>query len=230
MRTSLLLASIPFALSLSALACGGNVNVGTGGTGGGGTSGTGATAGTGATSTTSSISTTTTSDTIPPPDFYSCTGPGQCTLALPGCCEPCGVPQASDYTGVNLMETDAYHKYVCPMPTPCPGCVGGLNPNLFAYCSAGKCTPADITTNEVSECAVDSDCHLRAGTGCCEACGNIDTTQVVAVSSKAPQPFESLVCAPMMGCPGCIPSFPANLSAVCNMGHCAVKAGGLGGP
>lgn len=212
MRTLLLFSTLALAVALSA--CGGNVSVSTGGAG----SGSGGSGGSTATTT----STTTSGSTTPPDDFYSCDGPGQCVLATPGCCPGCGVPELGAFVAVNSAKTDAYFKFVCPEPTPCPECVSQPNPNLFAYCQAGKCVAADVRSDPVSQCKTDADCHLRNGSSCCETCG-VDPSNVVAVSSQAPQPIETLVCPPDAGCPKCAAQYPDGWFAVCGeAGHCSI--------
>lgn len=193
-----------FGLALSIVGCGGNVSVdstsGGGGGAGGGTT-TGTTTGTGN-------------------DFTSCDGPGQCVLAVPGCCSGCGVPEVGDFAAVNSAKLDAYHTSVCPEETPCPACEGGINPNLFAYCDAGKCVAADVRTHAVSACATSADCHLRVGAGCCEGCGPVSESDLTVTSNAVPG-LEALVCGPNAGCPECAPQYPPDVAPSCGGdGHC----------
>jgi hypothetical protein len=195
-----------FALAAAIPACGGNVSIsgsngGSAGAGGG-----------------------TTTTTTPAGDFYACDGPGQCMLATPGCCDACGSPELGAFVAINSAKLDAYNKYVCPEPTPCPGCIFELNPNYIAYCQAGKCVAADVRTDPVSQCASDVDCRLRNGTSCCEGCGMVPAS-VVAVSYKAPQSMEALECSPDdVGCPKCAAQYPDGWTAACGAsGHCSVS-------
>ncbi len=204
-----------FALAAAIPACGGNVTLSgsNGGAAGAGTGGGG----------TTMTSTTTTPTTTASDDFYACDGPGQCVLATPGCCPGCGVPELGAFVAVNSTKTDAYFKFVCPEPTPCPECVSQPNPNLFAYCQAGKCVAADVRSDPVSQCKTNDDCHLRNSASCCETCG-VDPSNVVAVSFQAPQPLQTLVCAPDVGCPKCAAQYPDGWSAVCgDAAHCIVN-------
>lgn len=211
--SALLLAT--FALAAALPACGGNVSI----SGGGGSTGG---AGAGGGTTTTPTTTMTTPTTTAPDDFYACDGPGQCMLATPGCCEACGSPELGTFAAINRAKLDAFNKYVCPEPTPCPACVSETDPNYFAYCQAGKCVAADVRTDPVSQCSADADCRLRNGTACCEDCGMVPAF-VVAVSFQAPQSMEALECTPDIGCPKCLPQYPAGWTAACGAsGHCSV--------
>lgn len=214
MRIPLL--SVALGLSLSALACGGNVNVaGSGGSGGTGTG----------TGTAGSTSTSTSTE-----DFFSCSGPGQCTLASAGCCSQCGKPSLADFTAVNAAKLVAYHKFVCPEPVPCPECAPQFDPNLIAYCSAGKCIAADVRTDPLSACNTTADCHLRNGAECCESCGE-NQDAVIAVSYTANPQLADLMCTPDVGCPKCLPQYPPGLVPACGSdGHCIYVGGGGSGP
>lgn len=206
MRSTLLFTTL--FLGLSSLACGGNVNISSGGAGG--STGTG---GSGATST----STTTTPD-----DFTSCTGPGQCTLAVPGCCQACSMPELGDLAAINAAKADAYFNYVCPEPTPCPACDPPPNPNLFAYCKEGTCVAADVRQEPFSECTKNEDCRLRNTAECCETCTGSEG-MLISVQTTADQEIKALMCGPDAGCPKCLPQYPAGASAVCGpSGHCSV--------
>lgn len=208
MRTLLCFSTLALLFALPA--CGGNVSIS--GSSSGGSGGEGGTSGT----TTSGTTTSTTAD------FYACTGPGQCVLAVPACCSGCGIQEASAFEAVNGAQADAYFKHVCPEPTPCPACESQPNPNVFAYCDAGKCAVADVRAHPVSECGTDADCHLRNGAGCCETCG-VDQNVVIAVSYLV-QDLQSLTCTPDAGCPKCLPQYPEGWTAVCTeMAHCAIN-------
>jgi hypothetical protein len=210
--------STALGISLSVLACGGNVNVG-------GTGGSGGTVGSSASTSSASTSSSTGAD-----DFYSCNGPGQCTLAGTGCCSKCGPPALADFAAVSVSKLADYQKYVCPEPQPCPGCATVFDPNLIAYCSAGKCVAADIRTDALSACKADSDCHLRNGAACCESCVE-DSSQVVAVSYTASPQLAELMCAPGGGCPKCLPQYPPDLAPACGgNGHCTYVSGASSGP
>jgi len=190
------------------LACGGNVTVSAGGSGGGTSTG-------GATSSTTS--------STAPDDFTSCTGPGQCTLALPGCCPSCQVPELGSFTAINAAKVDAYSKFVCPEPTPCPACDPPPNPNLFAYCKEGTCVAADIRQEPLSACADNGDCRLRNTAECCEVCFG-DSNNLIAMRSDATSTLMGLMCAPDAACSKCLPQYPPTALPYCGEdGHCAVQ-------
>ena len=206
MRTSLLFPSL--LVCFASLACGGNVSISQGGAGGD------TSAGGGGASTTS---------TTAPDDFAACTGPGQCTLAVPGCCSSCEKPELGSLVAVNAEKAAAYFQFVCPEPTPCPACDPPSNPNLFAYCKAGTCVAADVRSEPFSECKADSDCRLRNTAECCETCLG-DADSLIAVQTTAASAIMSLMCAPDAGCPKCLPQYPPEALAVCGAdGHCAVE-------
>jgi hypothetical protein len=221
-----------FALCVGALValagCGGDVSVGNpggaGGTGGDGgtshstyqtypTSGTGAGGTTGTSGTTGTVA-----------DFALCTGAGQCAMAIPGCCSPCGIPEAESFVGVNTSHLDEFAELVCPEPQPCPECATGLNPHLFAACQPDvTCNVFDVRTHDVSLCTSDADCFLRVGTGCCEPCDASSVFQLTAVSGTANLSLDALVCNPLFECPPCAPQYPPEAFAYCGAdGHCAV--------
>lgn len=200
--------------AMAAPACGGSV-VGTGGGAGNGTT----TTNTGTTTTSSTGTTTNTG-------IDACTGPGQCILVSTGCCPGCGIAQLGSMTAINADHQEEYYQDLCPEPVACPACESAPNPNLFAYCEAGHCVAADVTTHAVSACVTDSDCHLRNGSACCEECiGSVD--QLIAVG--AGNDLVGLTCGPNEGCPKCLPVYPQDAVALCAGGHCAVAFMGSGG-
>ncbi|MFO0762234.1 MAG: hypothetical protein U0359_37690 [Byssovorax sp.] len=164
--------------------------------------------------------------TVPPgaPDWQSCTGPGQCTLAGNACCSPCGGPELADLDGVNREKLDVHFKAVCPDPVPCPKCAIFLEPNFAAFCVSDACKALDVRTSAVSACEADADCQLRY-TGCCEACGGTPEG-LIALNKASLSTYAQQVCAPDQDCPACAPIYPAEYSAVCNASkHCEVKQG-----
>lgn len=159
-------------------------------------------------------------DTGPHAAWDSCTQTSQCTLAPSGCCEPCGTPMLSDYDGVNATETAAHFMDVCPVPTPCPRCATGMNPNLVATCEASHCAARDISMLPLSACTSDADCIVRWA-NCC-SCGG-DPSQVVAIRADGEGAIEALLC-DGGGCPlDCAPHGDPTFHAICEptTGHCA---------
>lgn len=180
-------------------------------------------------STTTSTSSTTTSTGVGGgPSFAACGKPGTCTLAIDDCCGPCGDPSLADFDAVNVAAVDDHFDAVCPDPdgTPCPGCAAGFDPNLFAYCdvAAGRCVGADLPETELAACETWEDCILRAGAGCCEACGTPSDGSWgwVALRRDAVDDLQTLLCAEDSACPECAPEEPEGLFAECLEGVCRV--------
>lgn len=218
MRITTILRASPVLLLLSvalSAGCGSSVVTGTGGNGGG------------SSSSSSTSTSTSTSSGGGAGGFAACDGPGQCVIANKGCCDPCGAPELADVTAINGKFADAFFQSTCPEPTPCPACATAVNPNLFAYCDNGTCKAADASKHPVSECKADADCSLRYGTGCCQSCGAVDASWLIAVSDGGL--LLSLVCGEDVGCPACVPTYPSDASAICSAGHCAVVFSADGG-
>lgn len=161
------------------------------------------------------------------PRFDACDGPAQCILAINGCCGKCGAPALSDWDAINKTQGDAHRAAVCTDPAPaCPKCATILDPNQIAFCRASRCKAIDVRLDAISECATDSDCRLRAGNGCCEACAVAETSQLIALSKSKGGELEAQVCDPAAGaCPPCVPTYPAGVTAICDptTRHCKVK-------
>ncbi len=158
--------------------------------------------------------------------FSGCTAAGQCSLALNGCCAPCGTPKLTDYTPIESKLAEAFRKKVCPDPSavPCPRCATSVDKSLMAWCIGGACTAIDVRKDAVAECAVDGDCALRTSE-CCE-CGG-DTANPIAIAVKKLSAYTDKVCAPGTPCADCAPTYPSSLKAVCDptTKHCVVKGG-----
>jgi hypothetical protein len=163
--------------------------------------------------------------TVVPPgtvDWKACTGPGQCELALKGCCAPCGAPAVTDMDGVHREHVDDHRQAVCPEPMPCPKCATGFEPNLAAFCENKACAALDVREHSISNCEGDADCQLRYA-GCCEACGGAPEA-LIALNKTELQTYAQQVCAPDQDCPACAPIYPEGYAAVCNAKkHCEVK-------
>lgn len=160
--------------------------------------------------------------------FDECNGPGQCVVAVPGCCGTCGMPTLASVEPIASTQQDEFYAATCPNPegTPCPGCASFPNGNLFAYCEGGRCREADMTASPFSACTQPSDCALRWGTGCCPGCsGSWEPGlggDLVAVATSQLAAFTSEVCAGDVACDDCAPDFPPGAAADCIAGHCAV--------
>ena len=163
-------------------------------------------------------------------DFAACSGPGQCTLAVPGCCGSCGPITLESVDPINAMYSKAFHDSTCKDPgMPCPDCASLPNGNLYAYCGqANHCQEADVTQQPLSECAVAADCTLRWGLACCPGCtGTWEPDyggDLVAIATSKLADLAALVCDGNVACDECAPEFPPGASAECVAGHCAVVA------
>ncbi len=214
--------------SLFAAACVSEVTVKDGNSGGAGTSGSSTTTGSAVTGSTSG------SGAGGGSSFASCTGPGECEIVNRTCCGVCGIPTLDDVTGVNIGKRKAYVDAVCAGSQGCDLCAQAPNADLFAYCErledgGGQCVAADVTQTELASCKVDTDCRLRMGLACCEACSG-QWGDLVAINIKNEQALLELVCSPSdLGCPKCAPQYPPNTFAACNKGRCMVDGFDAGG-
>ena len=77
----------------------------------------------------------------------------------------------------------------------------------------------------VSACEKDSDCALRAGSQCCEPC-TTGTYELIAINASQRGELSKQVCGPTTGCVGCVPSYPAEAKATCDLAtkHCKVTS------
>lgn len=148
-----------------------------------------------------------------------CARPSDCALRARSCCGTCGEPTSTDLIALPTTSVDDYTARVCA-GIGCPDCAAVPDPNLFATCAAGTCAPVDLHGDPLAVCAQDADCVL-AVPQCC-ACGAIGLDQAVAYN-PARGSLAALVCDPGVDCPPCVPDFGA-LRAICDGGHCAVRA------
>jgi hypothetical protein len=158
-------------------------------------------------------------------DWSQCSGPGQCSAQLTGCCGPCGMPTLDNFAGVNPMYTAAFRMATCPVPVPCPRCATAINPYIGALCGGTHCKAFDTRlVPEFSKCSTENDCRLRNGLDCCE-CGSQGPWTAVSIDGQAA--INAAVCAPQTGCPDCAPVPPPGMRAVCVQGHCEVSTPAL---
>jgi hypothetical protein len=153
-----------------------------------------------------------------PPDYRTCTGPGQCELTPTQCCS-CGLLGLNQLSAINIAKRPEFKQWSCgPAPVQCPPCVGTADPYLIARCQTNLCTGFDVRTDPTyTKCGSDQDCMLRQGLGCCE-CN--PSGQWVAISKVGAMILTPQVCGPSTACPGCFPTPPAGYSAVCRAGAC----------
>ena len=163
-----------------------------------------------------------------PPDWFACGDASQCQLFANNCCGGyCSEQPITGWTAINSSHQADYQAAHCDPAGACPGCIGPPIPNYAAVCRAGQCVAIDVRDDELSACTADTDCVLRWGSGCCQACSGSDANELTAVSKNAD--FQSAVCGSAVP-PCCAPlPFPSNAHAACANGHCAVVTA-LGGP
>jgi hypothetical protein len=137
-----------------------------------------------------------------------------------GCCGYCDISGVEDlvavhrsYAGFNAPGCAALDCDWCPAPPEIE--------HFGAQCQAGRCELFDVRESGLAECTEDSDCRLRAGLGCCEAC---DSTGMVAVSADFDTLSQALCSDEPLACPPCVPVYPEDVAAVCGEeGHCRVQ-------
>ncbi len=176
---------------------------------------------------TTDVTTTDGSSTIDggvPSDTFACGGAGECDIRPKSCCGACGSPTPSDMIAVNWQKLSVYDAKVCGN-TACPDCASKPEPNLAPVCRAKSCVAVDVRTDvALSGCKTDQDCGLRSA-GCCEPCGSVDPSELIAVSSTGRGEYVANQCHPDAGgCPKCAVQYPAGYAARCNPTtlHCEV--------
>ncbi len=150
------------------------------------------------------------------PGSKGCTEPSDCVLATDNCCL-CGVPEITDYQAINSQFTGQ-----CTCTGPACGCASAENPNLAATCNTGSCEGFDVRqVDAYSGCTTETDCSLRLGIGCCEACTGGEYN-LIAVKSDQSALTQALCGSAGANCPDCAPQYPANKKAACVDNHCQV--------
>jgi hypothetical protein len=86
-----------------------------------------------------------------------------------------------------------------------------------------------VRDHELSQCKSDTDCSLRMGLACCEACDG-GSGDVVAINRDQGELLRQLACGnELIGCPKCAPLYPDGAEAVCTAGQCEVVFAGESG-
>jgi hypothetical protein len=153
-------------------------------------------------------------------DFAVCDYPTDCKLVPARCCGTCGQADLTNTTAVNARQAAAFSEAMSCHLVDCVGCMPSPNAWLGATCRNGRCVAFDARQTELTECDDRSDCSFRAGLGCCENC-TAPREGFIAVNSEAD--VDSWVCGnPLVGCAGCTPIVPPNLSVICSNERCAV--------
>ncbi|HYQ16864.1 MAG TPA: BPTI/Kunitz domain-containing protein [Polyangiaceae bacterium] len=167
------------------------------------------------------------------PNYDSCSRPSDCVVAGTGCCGVCESPSLTvhDFIAYNhqyeplscsVLKAAPAPGNIAPPGTalPCAPCANTGNATLRNFvpdCVAGQCVVVDIRQSPTTACTDSSQCRLRSGTGCCEAC---DGGDLIAVRDDGS--FEDLVCGGVLP-PCCAPLPPSSdASVTCANGRCAV--------
>jgi hypothetical protein len=149
------------------------------------------------------------------PSLAACESPSDCTLVRNQCCG-CDEPSLGNMVAVNAHQAGALQKALRCELVDCATCDSVSNPWLGATCSEGRCIAFDARQNDLTSCAMDAECSLRAGVECCEPCSP-DPGDYVALSSNP----RELACG-TGGCDLCLPVPPAGMKAACVSERCAV--------
>lgn len=153
----------------------------------------------------------------------ACEVNADCEVVPIGCCS-CGLGPVSNHTAINVRYMAEYQDRCSA--TLCAGCPPVLpqfdNPVSYyvATCDSGQCRVVDLRATQAVRCNQDTDCRLRAGAGCCEACNNSTVVSLNALLGE--RTLQGLVCDGDTGCPDCAPSYDGYVSA-CTDGQCAVE-------
>lgn len=155
-------------------------------------------------------------DACGPGDRTACTQSADCVINH-GCCGYCGIESVGEFEAVNQAYAD-YNDLQCQL-VDCAYCAPPADAEQFgARCNEGSCEVFDIRQSDLSECSSDEDCRLRAGTGCCEGCGD---SSWVAISAGSERLVEALCGDGPVACPACAPAEPSGWVALCGSdGHC----------
>jgi hypothetical protein len=159
------------------------------------------------------------------PYSVTCSGPGDCVLEALSCCGACASATASSFTAVERGQESIFSTYECPTAEPCAPCTAPFQDlNIEAFCQSGVCEVADVRTDAVSTCSVDSDCIPRAGS-CCECPIPPGPNAVVAIRGDQKDAYAAQVCAPGEVCPSCAAHYQVTASCDQASHHCVVSGG-----
>jgi hypothetical protein len=157
------------------------------------------------------------------PNFDPCSQPTDCVLVSPGCCGGCEPVDDRMLVAINSQASSQYFKpcaaVSCGPCPPLPPGVSSARQYFVPACQNGECTVVDIREAGLTDCQRASDCVLRSGSSCCEACG----AAIVSLNRNAD--LGALVCssASPTACAPCIPAIPPGYSALCTAGRCTVE-------
>jgi hypothetical protein len=158
----------------------------------------------------------------------ACTENSDCTLTIASCCGVCEPSTLDDWVAVHVARVETYRKTQSCTLVDCPAIACEPPPPeqvtrtyFAATCQAGRCKAIDLRTTKVTACEAPSDCSLRHGARCCEACGD-GVDDLLAVSDEAA--LADLVCgSEPAACPPCVPIEPEGYVASCEANRCVVE-------
>ena len=160
-----------------------------------------------------------------PGDFEACATAADCTLTSPGCCGACEPIIEADLIAVNREQLAAFTESSGCTGVACEACPEASPSEqtrrfFHAACVAGRCSVQDVRAETITECVTGSDCRLRCGSGCCEACGS--SGDAIAVRTDADL-VQALCGGAPIQCPACACALPESYTSSCVAGRCVVQ-------
>jgi hypothetical protein len=152
-------------------------------------------------------------------DLAACEYPTDCTWVPASCCN-CEQPNVGNVIAFNKAKMSQLEQVRRCDLVDCAACQPIANPWLGATCRSGRCVAFDVRRTELATCETASDCRFRAGVECCENCL---APREAFIAINADVNHRPWFCgdAPV-GCAGCVPIVPQNLSLICQSGTCGV--------
>ena len=142
-------------------------------------------------------------------------------LGSTGCCGVCDGPNvtAHDFIAYNRQYNAQVMTCGDVACGACPPPLGeGATKYIVPTCVQGQCVVQDLRTSNATACKAASDCQVRAGSGCCPSCENVDL-----ISVRKDGSFEDLVCGSQRPpCAACMPNINAVPSCEAD-GHCGIQ-------
>lgn len=149
-----------------------------------------------------------------------CQRNSECIVRAISCCGRCGAATRGDAMAIHVKDAAAYQTEHCST-MDCPACDQPSDPTLLAVCD-GVCKLVDLLTSNVTVCAGAGDCRIRSRS-CCECGAEMTESNLLSIREDQNAEFESMVCDPMQGCDGCVPSYPGYAQSKCEDGHCVAN-------
>lgn len=146
------------------------------------------------------------------PAVDACDDTSQCTIVDPGCCGHCDPVKATDLVASNVQRVNDVRD--CPGGVACGACpdvpeLERTRQYFYTKCNIGRCELVDVRETAAVKCVADENCHLRAGSGCCESCQGLG---LVSLSSTQ---YLQEMCQ-NVGCDACAPNIPVDYRAACD--------------